>query len=223
MDPSEIDQPFASEVKIEIDVALDPEIAWTSQYTVLGDPQAHSVKLEVKSEPDFDEEPDPGQKLQQLCPDRDQRTLTGHTGQTEVKQELSLHQQPDVGTPVKVKSEPGEAASSAQPVKVEVKPEPCIHNTPGTPWFDVKPEPGETVSSAQLVKVEVKPEPCIHKTPGTPWFDVKPECLEGTSDSKLSDSADDLSDNTDLVSTDETEESCEITIPQTSATSTTSH
>ena len=36
--------------------------------TVLGDPQAHSVKLEVKSEPYFDEEPDPGQKLQQLCP-----------------------------------------------------------------------------------------------------------------------------------------------------------
>ena len=36
--------------------------------TVLGDPQAHSVKLEVKSEPDFDEEPDPGQKLQQLRP-----------------------------------------------------------------------------------------------------------------------------------------------------------
>ena len=35
--------------------------------TVLGDPQAHSVKVEVKSEPDFDEEPDPGQKLQQLC------------------------------------------------------------------------------------------------------------------------------------------------------------
>ena len=36
-------------------------------------------------------------------------------------------------------SELGETASSAQPVKVEVKPDPCIHNTPGTPWFDVKP------------------------------------------------------------------------------------
>ena len=48
--------------------------------TVLGDPQAHSVKLEVKTEPDFDEEvktepdfdeePDPGQKLEQLCPSK---------------------------------------------------------------------------------------------------------------------------------------------------------
>ena len=33
---AEIDQPFASEVKIEIDVAVDPEIAWTSQCQCTG-------------------------------------------------------------------------------------------------------------------------------------------------------------------------------------------
>ena len=39
-----------------------------------------------------------------MISDRDQRTLPDHTGQTEVKQEPSLHQQPDVGTHVQVKS-----------------------------------------------------------------------------------------------------------------------